>query len=471
MSYVEHFEFTASAKKKLFIAIAVGAILLAIGILGLSNESTLFDPSLESDHGHASSVSDAQLLAEHTEGHGAHDEHATTAGHEEHSDAHGHNEHTEGHGGHGYHWSKRVIAVLWQTNVYVIGISLIGLFFYAIQLVTWAGWSALLKRVFLAVGSFVPVAGILLIVFYLLFSHDIFHWTHDGIMDPTKSNYDKIIAGKGWYLSFSFVLVRTVIYIAGWVIFGYFLTKHARLQDETADIFHHNRAINIAGGFLVFFGVSSSMCSWDWIMSIDTHWFSTMFGWYVFASWFVSGLAVMTLITIELQKAGYLKKVNENHIHDMGKFVFAFSIFWTYIWFAQFILYWYANIPEEVVWFSERMFFNRGNYMPMFIINLIINFVFPFFFLMTRDAKRHNIWLKVACVAIVIGHWFDTYLMVMPGILKEHGGLNFGTFFIEGGIALIYIGLFGFVVMRALSKLPLIAKNDPMLEESINFHQ
>jgi len=107
----------------------------------------------------------------------------------------------------------------------------------------------------------------------------------------------------------------------------------------------------------------------------------------------------------------------------------------------------------------------------MFVINLIINFVFPFFFLMTRDAKRQNVWLKVACVAIVIGHWFDTYLMVMPGILKEHGGLNFGTFFVEGGIALIFVGLFGYVVLNSLSRIPLIAKNDPMLEESIHFHQ
>ena len=311
----------------------------------------------------------------------------------------------------------------------------------------------------------------LLIIFYVAFGHDLFHWMHDGIMDPNSDHYDHIIAGKAWYLGWGFVLLRTVVYIAGWLVFWFFLRKEAILQDQTGDLLHHNRAINIAAGFVVFFGVSSSMCSWDWIMSIDTHWFSTMFGWYVFASWFVSGLAVMTLITIELKKAGYLEKVNENHIHDLGKFVFAFSIFWTYIWFAQFILYWYSNIPEEIVWFNERMFFNRGAYAPMFVINLIINFVFPFFFLMTRDAKRKFIWLKVACVAIVIGHWFDTYLMIMPGILKEHGGLNFGTFFIELGVFLMYVGDFGMVVLTSLSKLPLIAKNHPFLKESIHFHQ
>ena len=459
MNYVEHFEFSAAAKKRLFITIAVGIVLFVIGILGLKSGSALFDPALEVGHGSHSAHSISMDLAEHEPTHegGVHEGHDA-------ADAHGE------HGGHStYNWMTRVKMVLWHNNVYFIGISLIGIFFYAIQLVSWAGWSALVKRIFLAQGAFVPVAGVLLIIYYLLFNHDIFHWAHDGIMDPSSDHFDSIIADKSWYLGFGFVLLRAVIYIGGWVAFWYFLRVQARLQDETNNLLHHNRGINIAAGFIVFFGVSSSMCSWDWIMSIDTHWFSTMFGWYVFASWFVAGLATMTLIIIELKNAGYLEKVNENHIHDMGKFVFAFSIFWTYIWFAQFILYWYSNIPEEVVWFTERMFYNKGNYASMFIINLIINFVFPFFFLMTRDAKRQRVWLKVACVAIIIGHWFDTYLMVMPGVLKEHGGLNFGTLFLELGMVLVYVGLFGFVVLTALSKLPLIAKNDPGDKKCLNF--
>lgn len=458
MSYVEHFEFSTAAKKKLIILLVAGAILFIIGIMGLSSGSSLFDPESHTGHGVHSSVEGTALLAEHGNGHGE----AVI------SDSHG----EETHAKHpSFSWMTRVKMVLWHNNIYFIGISLIGIFFYAIQFVSWAGWSALLKRVFLAQGAFVPVAGALLIIFYLLFNHDIFHWAHEGIMDPNNAHYDKIIANKSWYLSFGFVLARMVIYLAGWILFWIFLKKEAKLQDQTGNVLHHYRSINISAGFIVFFGVSSSMCAWDWIMSIDTHWFSTMFGWYVFASWFVSGLAVMTFITIELKNAGYLEKVNENHIHDLGKFVFAFSIFWTYIWFAQFILYWYSNIPEEIVWFNERMFFNRGNYAPIFIMNLIFNFIFPFFFLMTRDAKRQRIWLKIACVVIVIGHWFDTYLMVMPGVLKEHGGLNFGTLFLELGVALMYIAGFGLVVLTALSKMPLIAKNDPMIEESIHFHQ
>ncbi len=472
MSYVEHFEFSAVAKKRLILLIAAGAVLFLIGILGLSSGSTLFDPSLEADHSHGAhtSVSRPKLIAEHN-----------SSDHKEKvSQEHSHGSHTIAHGSddgnkeavhHGYSWLTRVKMVLWHNNVYFIGVSLIGLFFYAIQFVSWAGWSALLKRVFIAQASFVPIAGGLLIIFYLFFNKDIFHWAHDGVMTPGSDTFDLLISKKSWYLGYSFVLIRTIIYIVGWCTFMYFLRKEAKLQDSTGDLLHHNKSINISAGFIVFFGVSSSMCAWDWIMSIDTHWFSTMFGWYVFASWFVSGIAIMTFIIIELKAAGYLSKVNENHIHDLGKFMFAFSIFWMYIWFAQFILYWYSNIPEEVVWFTERMFFNKGNYAPMFIMNLVINFLFPFFFLMTRDAKRQMVWLKIACVAIFIGHWFDTYLMVMPGVLKEHGGLNFGTFFLELGVVLMYVGGFGFVVLTNLAKLPLISKNDPMLEESINFHQ
>jgi hypothetical protein len=479
MSYVEQFEFSAIAKKRLLLTIVVGVVLFLIGVLGLSSGSTLFDPaSASDDHGHHSSVSGAKLANAEHEGHnhgeGAAESH-DKASHTDaaHGDAKATAEHGEhgGHGhGHAYSWTKRVFMVLWHNNIYFIGLSVIGLFFYSVQLVAWAGWSALLKRVFLAQGAFIPVAGVILIILYFAIGHDVFHWMDTSLFDPKSPNYDPIIASKDWYLSFSFVLARAVIFIGGWVAFWYFLRQQAQLQDQTNNLLHHYRAINIAGGFIVFFGVSSSMSAWDWIMSIDTHWFSTMFGWYVFASWFVAGLATMTLIIIELKNAGYLQKVNDNHIHDMGKFVFAFSIFWTYVWFAQFILYWYANIPEEIVWFNERMFFNRGTYAPLFVINLIMNFVFPFFFLMTRDAKRQRVWLKIACIVIIIGHWFDTYLMVMPGTLKEHGGLNFGTFFLELGVALVYIGAFGFVVLRSLSKLPLIAKNHPMLEESIHHH-
>jgi hypothetical protein len=215
--------------------------------------------------------------------------------------------------------------------------------------------------------------------------------------------------------------------------------------------------------FLVVFGISSSMAAWDWVLSIDTHWFSTMFGWYVFASWFVAGLSAMTLTVVILKQNGYLKLVNANHLHDLGKFVFAFSIFWTYIWFSQFMLIWYANIPEESIYFLDRL---DDHYAWIFFFNLIINFAFPFLVLMTRDAKRQMIMLKIVTIAILIGHWFDFYLMMMPGTMRGDAGIGF----IEIGTTLIFLGVFLITFTKGLTKASLVPVNHPFIEESIHHH-
>jgi hypothetical protein len=191
-----------------------------------------------------------------------------------------------------------------------------------------------------------------------------------------------------------------------------------------------------------------------------------MFGWYVFASWFISGLAATTLTVIILKQAGYLQMVNSNHLHDLGKFVFAFSIFWTYIWFSQFMLIWYANIPEESIYFVERLSGYHGHYTWILFFNLFVNFAFPFLVLMTRDAKRQMIMLKIVCVVVLIGHWFDFYLMIMPGTMRGDSGFGF----IELGTALTFLGMFLVAFSRGLTSASLVPVNHPFLEESIHHH-
>jgi amino acid permease len=210
----------------------------------------------------------------------------------------------------------------------------------------------------------------------------------------------------------------------------------------------------------VAFAVTSSTAAWDFIMSIDTHWFSTLFGWYTFAGMFISAIAVMNFILAYNVKKGNMPFITEHHLHDAGKFMFAFSIFWTYLWFAQFMLIWYANIPEEVTYFMVRF----DHYRELFIANFLINFIAPFLVLMTRDAKRKLNLLMIISVVIFIGHWIDVFLMVTPGVVKEHWHIGW----MEIGTTIGFLGMFMYVVQNALSKAPLLREKHPYLQESLH---
>lgn len=417
----QRFDFTASVKKVIFILGGIGALLLVIGILSAALSG----------------------------GHGAGEE-----------------------GGHAFHWTKRLFANIWINNVYFTGIAIIGVFFFAIQYAAQAGWSTALLRIMISFGYWLPIAAVLMLATFFVANHDLFHWTHSYVFDKADPAYDRIIDGKGNFFYWPmekgtfpiFYIVRMVVFFGFWVFFFNKLKSLSYEEDLQGGTSYWYTIRKWSAIFLVFFAVSSSISAWDWVMSIDTHWFSTLFGWYVFASWFVAGLSAITLVTIFLKDQGYLEMVNQNHIHDLGKFVFAFSIFWTYIWFSQFLLIYYANIPEESVYFIERL--SSDVYGPYIFVNIVLNFVLPFLVLMTRDAKRHNIFLKLVCTLIILGHWIDFFLMVQPGTLGHNGGVGL----MELGMLLAYGSAFAFVALSNLSKHNLIAKNHPMLEESYHHH-
>jgi hypothetical protein len=369
-------------------------------------------------------------------------------------------------GHHAITWVNRLFANLWLNNVYFTGIAVVGLFFAAVQYVAYAGWSVPFVRILQSLTAYLPVGGVVMLVVFLLGQHQLFHWTDHTLYELGNPNYDPIIAGKSGYLNIPFYLVRMVIYFGAWIFFAWWLRKQSLEEDINGGLSYYHKSIRISAGFLVVFGVTSSMSAWDWVLSIDPHWFSTMFGWYVFASWFISGLSATTLAAVLLKEAGYLKMVNSNHLHDLGKFVFAFSIFWTYIWFSQFMLYWYANIPEEVIYFKERFGNYNDHYSWILLTNLFINFVFPFLVLMTRDAKRQTIMLKIVTIVVLIGHWLDFYLMVMPGTMRGESGFGF----IELGTLLVFLGIFLVLFTRKLASAPLIPVNHPFLEESVHHH-
>jgi hypothetical protein len=418
----QRFDFTASIKKSILTVLVIGAVLLGIGV----------------------------VLA------------ITGGNHEEGAEA----------GTHAFHWYERLYASIWVNNVFFTGIAIIGVFFFAIQFAAQAGWSAPILRVMLSLGSWLPIAGVLMLATFFVANHDLFHWTHSYLFDKNDPQYDKIIDGKGAFFFWPmekgtfpvFYIARMVIFFGFWVFFFNKFKQISAQEDQLGGSGHWYKMRSWSAFFLIFFAVSSSISAWDWVMSIDTHWFSTLFGWYVFASWFVSGLSAITLIVLFLKGKGYLEMVNENHVHDLGKFVFGFSIFWTYLWFSQFLLIYYANIPEETVYFVERL--ESDIYGPFVFVNLGLNFFLPFLVLMTRDAKRHGVFLKLVCTILLLGHWIDFTLMVQPGTLGHNGGIGF----MELGMFLVYGSSAIFVVLGALAKRNLIAKNHPLLEESYNHH-
>jgi hypothetical protein len=373
-------------------------------------------------------------------------------------------------GSHHFHWLHRVWVNLWINNVYFLGIALTGVLFLAIQYASQAGWSAYIKRIPESFGGWLVFAfGLTLVTFGLgNFAgpghFHIFHWLDSSLYEAGGENYDAIIAGKHGYLNLPFFLIRMVVYFILWIMMFNLIRSQSLKEDSMGGDGYWRKLRVYSTFFIIIFAVTSSTAAWDWVLSIDTHWFSTMFGWYVFASWFVAGLSAITLLIIWLRERGYLMQLSSSHLHDLGKYIFAFSIFWAYIWFSQFLLIYYANIPEETVYFIERL--SSGKYAWVFFVNIFLNFVFPFFVLMTRDSKRHTIFLKIVCYVLLIGHWFDFYLMIMPGSLGEDGG--FGL--MEIGITAIFAAGFIFVVLRTLAKAPLVAENHPMLEESLHHH-
>ncbi len=447
----EKYVFKSATRSKLLMLLAAGLVLFVIGVFMAKSGGH----DEESKKEHAAAQISKSLVAS-VEQEGTHAESEQKAGEHEGTAP----------------WLKRIFTTLWMNNVFFTGLGIIGLFFIAIQYAAQAGWSAGLKRIPLAMAHWIPFAGILMLGLWFLVKGDLFHWTHPALYDPSSEHYDKILNGKAGYFFWPmaagtfpiFFILRMVVFFGLWYLFFSWIKKEMLAEDIDGSINHWHTSRKLSAIFLIIFGVTSSVSAWDWVMSIDTHWFSTMMGWYVFASWWVTGLAMITFIAASLKNAGYLKVVNANHLHDLGKFVFAFSIFWTYIWFSQFMLIFYANIPEETIYFVQRR--NVAPYSWIFFANLILNFVLPFLLLMTRDAKRQIAMLQVVCPIVIVGHWFDYYLMVTPGVM--HGDGNVGL--LEIGMGMMFLAAFLLVTLSSLTKFPLIPKHDPMLQESLGHH-
>ena len=374
--------------------------------------------------------------------------------------AHG-EEHDASHDEHLFHQlQNKPWAALYVAAFFFFMIALGTLAFYAIQRAAQAGWSPVLYRVMEGITAYLLPGGIIIIAILAMSG---FHMNHLFIwMDPEVVAHDKLIAGKVAFLNVPFFLGRAVFFLAGWVLYRFISRKFSLAQDNASDNSNHVKNFRLSAGFLVFFIVTESIMSWDWVMSIDPHWFSTLFGWYVFASMFVSGITTIALITIYLKSKGYLEFVNDSHIHDLGKFMFGVSVFWTYLWFSKFMLIWYSNIPEEVTYFITRI----EDYNITFFGMIAMNFLFPLLILMNSDYKRTNYFIIMAGIVIILGHYLDVFNMIMPSAVGDQWFIGIP----EVGGFFFFLGLFIYTVFTALSKAPLLAKGDPYMGESERFH-
>ena len=365
------------------------------------------------------------------------------------------------------HKQARFWGSLLQNSVFFLLTVNAAMFFICATTLAWGGWQMAFRRVSEAISACVPVLGVIagIILLSICFgnNHELYHWT-----DTEHVKHDPILNFKKGFLNKGFFAVWTIITLLAWWLLGWKMRKLSTSID--------NKPLSVAEGkkymwnqtvwsalFIVAFSLTvMSSIPWLWLMSIDAHWYSTMYSWYTFASTFVAGLALITLYVVFLKNNNYLELVNEEHLHDLGKFIFAFSIFWTYLWFSQFMLIWYANLPEEVVYYQVRW----NNFRSLWAGNLMINFIAPFLILMTRDAKRRIQVLWVAGIIIIGGHWLDVWMMVMPGTVGAHAQIGF----VEIGTMIGYLGLFLFVTLTELSKAALLPKNHPMVSETLHHH-
>lgn len=424
-------------------------ILMVLGALGIAAGFLAAPSTVEESKA---------MMASHDDGHG--DAHGAAASHDN-IEAGAHTMSAAEHDEHVFHQlQNKPWAALYVAAFFFFMIALGVLAFYAIQRAAQAGWSPLLFRVMEGITSYLVPGGIIVFVILLL---SVLHVNHLFVwMDADVVAHDALLQGKSGYLNPTFFLIRAAIFLAGWIAYREYSRKLSLAQDESNDDSNFKLNFRISAAFLVFYLISESIMSWDWIMSVDPHWFSTLFGWYIFASMFVSGITVIAMVTIYLKSKGHLEEVNNSHIHDLAKFMFGISIFWTYLWFSQFMLIWYANIPEEVTYYVTRI----QDYNLPFFGMVAMNFLFPVLLLMNSDYKRMNWFVVMAGIVILAGHYMDIFNAIMPATVGDQWFIGIP----EIGAVLFFAGLFLFWIFRALASAPLQPKRNPFIEESRHFH-
>jgi hypothetical protein len=354
----------------------------------------------------------------------------------------------------------RVLGGVLLVSQYAMGLGLAGLCFVAIHYTTGASWSVAIRRVPEGLAATLPLSTLLLLVVFAT-RPQLYAWT--GADFTAEGGPGS--AFKHWWLRWPFFLVRSGAYCAAWMLFAAAIRRASKRQDADGDPRWTRGNTRLSAAFLIVFSVTFAMASVDWIMSLEAGWYSTIFGVYAFAGLFSSGLAAIIAGVLWVERRGALQNVlTENHLHDLGKLLFAFSIFWMYIWLSQYLLIWYTNIPEEAAYFGRR---TQGWWLALTAANVLLNWVVPFLVLLRRDAKRDRRTLAWVAALVLIGRWIDLYVMIFPPIVGDAGAPHVW----ELGATFFGIGAFCLFLARTLGGAPLVPVADPQLQESLSYEQ
>ena len=370
-----------------------------------------------------------------------------------------------------------------QNAVYFLGMAFVAMFGYCAFITAYGGWFSGMKRLWEAYGLWMGPGLIMMMIMAAglwTHSHHLYHWNVEGVATVGHEEYDEIIAGKAPFLNKYWYTFATLICVGVW----WFLTVKIRsisvAEDnaEVGDYSFHAKARYWMAAYLPFVAFTSAILIWQWMMSIDAHWYSTMYAWNATASFFVGMLSMTVLMLIYLKSRGYFPHVTENHMHDIGKFLFGFSVFWTYTWFSQYMLIWYSNNGEETVYFLTR----RDQYPILFYGNLVINFVLPFLILIRNSSKRKFGTIGLVAALTFFGHWFDMFYMIKPGALiniagSQEAATELGSVagywlpgLLELGTFIGFTALFIYYTFSKLSEASLVPEKDPYYGESVTHH-
>jgi hypothetical protein len=357
---------------------------------------------------------------------------------------------------------KRTWANYLIVNYYFLSLATGGAFFLVIQSITQSGWSSAFKRVPEAMMAYIPFAALFFLLLYFGI-HEIYQWSVKNAVAA-----DEVVQHKSAYLNIPFFYIRLIVYFALWVIFTWLLRKFS-LEEDSLDPSNRkgiltlfNKAEMYSKILIFIFAITFCMAAFDWLMSIDVHWYSTIFAIKNIIASFLHGVSVLILIVFILYWKGYFTFLNEYHLHDFARYIFMLSIIWGYFWFAQFMIIWYGNIPEETVYYYTRW---QSGWKAIFFLEIGLNWFVPFMVLLPVKTSRNMAVITAVIVFLIIGQYIEIFFQVIPGTT---GLLKYG--WIEAGMFLGFAGLFALVVARSLSRAKLIPRNHPYLEESLDHH-